>query len=123
MGSTTLYYLYAIVMLAALYCFVRAWQTRFVTPIHKRFALIGVALNVGGVLAVIVAHRLWGWQVNHRIEDVVVWHRRLAYVSSALIIFIAITGALRMHIHKRLYIVFFPLYIVVLVTALVGYGP
>ena len=123
MGSTALYYVYATVMIAALYCFVRAWQTRFVTPIHKRFALWGVGLNIGGVLAVIVAHRMWGWVVEHRIEDVVTWHRRLAYVSSALIILIAITGALRMSIHKRLYIIFFPLYIIVLVTALIGYKP
>ena len=123
MPSSLLYFTYGGVMLAALVCFVRAFQTRLDTPVHKRWGIAGVALSLGGILVVVFGAYVFGWQVNIRSMDVVIWHRRIALVSLVLLCMIAITGATKHRLHRRLYVVFLPVYVVSLITAAIGYQP
>ena len=80
-------------------------------------------MSLGGVAAVMTAAALWGWTVPERAPVVVLWHRRLAIAAALMIVLVAVTGARRMRIHTRLYVVFVPLYVLVLVLAIIGYRP
>ena len=64
-----------------------------------------------------------GWRVEQRYPLVVMIHRKIALVSTALLILTALTGALRLRLHHKLYVVFLPTYIATLLTAMVGYRP
>lgn len=123
MPSAVLYFLYLAVMTAGLVCFVQAWRHRFTTPVHKRWAITGTALSLGGIAVVLVGAEFLGWVVDQRLPWLVVIHRRIALASTAFLILTAVTGALRIGIHKRLYLIFLPLYVAALVTAIVGYRP
>ncbi|MDJ0521249.1 MAG: hypothetical protein QNJ90_04165 [Planctomycetota bacterium] len=123
MPPALLYWTYLVVMTAGLVCFVQAYRTRFVTPVHKRWGITGTVLSLTGIVVVLVGAWLGGWRVEERLPDVVAFHRQIAYVGTALLLLTAVTGALRMPLHKRLYIVFLPVYVVVLVTAIIGYRP
>lgn len=123
MPSALLYYIYGAVMLASVGCFVQAFRRRFVTPIHKRWALTGMALSIGGIVVVILLTYVFGWRVDHRYSSVVRIHRMLALGATALVLLIGYTGWRRSPIHKRLYVVFFPLYAATVLTALIGYQP
>ncbi|MDJ0973142.1 MAG: hypothetical protein QNJ98_01605 [Planctomycetota bacterium] len=123
MPSALLYYTYAAVMVASLGCFAQAYRTRLVTPVHKRWGIAGAALSLGGIVVVLIATYVLGWIVDQRLPDVVRVHRLLALAATALVLLIAISGWQRWRIHTRLYIVFFPLYIATVATALIGYTP
>ena len=124
MPSAVLFFAYLIVMGAAFWCFVQAYRTRFDTPVHKRWGLAGAVLSLSGIAVVLVLNYAMGWKVEQRFPDVVLWHRRFAYVATTLILLIAITGALRiLKIHTRLYVVFFPIYAIALLLAMIGYKP
>lgn len=123
MESAILYWAYLVVMAASLACFFKAFAVRRNTPQHKRWAGLGVLLTLAGIVVVMLAYRIFDWQVPQRYPEVVLWHRRLAYGASALVIFLAVSGALRWPIHKQLYRVFFPLYILTLALAAIGYRP
>ena len=123
MTSPVLYFGYLLVMGAGLACFAQAWRHRFDTPRHKRWGVTGVALSLTGIAVVLVGAWLGGWRVEERLPDVVLFHRRIAYVGTALLLLVAVTGALRLPLHKRLYVVFLPVYVAVLLTAIVGYRP
>ncbi len=123
MSSTALYFIYLAVMTGALFCFLQAFRVRFDTPRHKRWGIAGVVVSLTGIVVVLVAAATVGWTVPERFPEVVRWHRRLAYVGTALIVLIAVTGAMRLRIHTRLYLVFFPIYVLVLVLAIIGYAP
>lgn len=123
MPSAVLFFAYVLVMAAGLFCFVRAFQVRRDTPRHKRWALTGTALALGGVVVVLVAWRVLDWQVAARSTQWVRVHRALAYAATGTLLFVAVSGARRWAIHTRLYWVFFPLYAAALATALVAYQP
>ena len=123
MPPAVLYFTYLIVMAAGLFCFLQAWRHRLDTPVHKRWGITGTALSLAGIAVVLVGAWLWGWRVEERLPEVVVFHRRIAYLGTGLLLLTAITGALRHPVHKRLYLVFLPVYVVVLATAVVGYRP
>ena len=124
MPSAVLFFTYVVVMTAALWCFVQAFRTRFDTPVHKRWGITGCLLSLGGIAVVLVLNYALGWKVDQRFPEVVLWHRRFAYVGTALILLIMATGALRiLRIHTRLYVVFFPIYVIALVLAVIGYKP
>ena len=123
MPSSILYFVYGAVMLIGMICFVRAYQTRLDTPVHKRWGISGTAISLFGILVVVVGAYLWGWQVNERWPDLVRVHRAVALVALALLLLTAITGMLRHRLHPRLYVVFLPVYFLALVTAAFGYCP
>jgi hypothetical protein len=123
MEPSALYFVYLTIMSAAFLCFLQAYRTRLHTPTHKRWGVTGVLISLTGIAAVLIASRLWGWTVPQRHPDVVLWHRRLAYVAAAMIVLVALSGALRWPLHTRLFVVFLPLYGLVLLLAIVGYGP
>ena len=123
MPSALLYYTYGAVMVASVVCFAQAYRTRLITPIHKRWAIAGTALSLGGIVVVLIVTYAFGWRVDQRFPDVVRVHRVLALFATALVLFIGFTGWRRWPIHKRLYVAFFPLYAVTVGTALVGYQP
>lgn len=123
MPSAILYIVYGLVMLVSLLCFALAYRHRLITPVHKRYALTGTALSLGGIVVVLILTYAFGWRVDQRFPDVVRVHRILALFATALVLFIAFTGWRRWPIHTRLYVVFFPLYVLTVGTALVGYQP
>ena len=123
MSSALLYYVYGLVMVASLACFGQAWRTRLVTPVHKRWGGAGVGLALAGIVVVLVLTYVMGWRVDQRFPTVVRVHRLLALAATALMLLVGLTGWRRMPIHKRLYVVFMPLYAVTVATALVGYTP
>lgn len=123
MQPEVLYFTYLVVMAAGLVCFLQAWRHRLDTPRHKRWGITGTALSLTGIVVVLVGAWLWGWRVEERLPDVVAFHRQIAYLGTALLLLTAITGALRMPLHKKLYMVFLPVYVLVLATAVVGYRP
>ena len=121
--SAVLYYVYLVVMTAGLACFLQAWRHRFVTPVHKRWGIAGTAVSLGGIAVVMLGARFLDFQVAERIPWLVLIHRRVAVVGAAVLILTAVTGALRIGIHKRLYLVFLPLYVVTLALAIIAYRP
>ena len=124
MPSAVLFFAYVVVMTVALGCFVQAFRKRFDTPVHKRWGITGCLLSLGGIVTVLVLSYAMGWRVPQRFPDVVLWHRRFAYVGTILILLIMATGALRiLRVHTRLYVVFFPVYVIALVLAIIGYKP
>jgi hypothetical protein len=123
MPSSVLYFGYLAVMTAAMVCFLQAFRVRFDTPRHKRWGVTGVLVSLGGIVVVLLGASLWGWTVDQRWPGVILWHRRLAYVGTALILLIGVSGALRWRIHTRLYLVFLPVYALVLLLAILGYEP
>ena len=123
MPPLVLYPLYLGVMGAAALCFVMAYRRRHVTPRHMRWALTGLALDLAGTLVVLVFYRLLGWTIPAAFPLVVFWHRRLAYVSTGLLLLVALSGWRRWRLHPRLAVVFLPLYLVTLSLAIVGYWP
>ncbi len=123
MPSPVLYFTYLLVMAAGLVCFLKAFQSRLDTPVHKRWGITGMALSLGGIAVVLLGAWLWDWRVDERLPDVVRFHRAAAYGAVGLMVLVSVTGALRHPLHKKLYIVFLPVYVVVLVTAMVGYRP
>jgi ABC-type uncharacterized transport system permease subunit len=125
MLSSLLYFVYGAVMLLGLVCFVRAFQTRLDTPVHKRWGLRGAVIALAGIAVVVVATYLGGepWQVKERFPDVVLVHRAIALLAFALLLLTAFTGMRRHRLHPRLYVVFMPVYVLALVTAAIGYRP
>jgi len=122
-SSALLFCLYLVVMLAGLGCFLQAFRTRHVTAVHRRWGLAGAALSLGGIAVVLLATYLLGWRVEQRLPEVVFWHRRVALVTVFLLILTALTGMLRMRLHRRLYWLFLPLYVLTLLSAAIGYRP
>lgn len=123
MPSAVLYFLYGGVMLAGLCCFLRAFQTRFDTPVHKRWGITGTAISLFGILVVVAGAWLWGWRVDERWPAVVRVHRAVALLALALLVLTATTGMMRHRIHPKLYKVFLPVYVIALITAAFGYKP
>jgi len=110
-------------MALGLGCFVQAWRRRFETAAHKRWAITGTVLSLTGIAVVVLGARFFGWEVAQRLPWLVAIHRKVALASTAFLILTAVTGALRIGIHKRLYLIFLPLYVLALVTAIIGYQP
>ena len=123
MPSTALFVVYMTVMGAALGCFWRAFFVRRFTPIHKRWGITGVALDLGGTAAVLVAGKILGWHVDERSHEIVLWHRGFAYAASAMVVLVGLSGWFRWRIHTRLWPVFLPLYTTTYALALCGYWP
>ncbi len=123
MPPAVLFFAYVLVMAAGLLCFVVAFRLRRDTPRHKRWALTGTALALGGVVVVLLAWRVLDWQVPARSATWVGVHRTLAYAATALVLLVAVSGWRRWAFHTRLYWVFFPLYGAALLTALIAYRP
>jgi hypothetical protein len=121
--SWVLYLVFLAVMGAALGCFLRAFAMRKTTPIHKRWGVTGVLLDLFGTAVVLVLHRGFGWSMAPRDRTLVLWHRGFAYVASAMVLFVAFTGWRRIPIHKRLWPVFLPLYATTLGLAIAAYWP
>ena len=97
--SWVLFATYLAVMGAAYGCFLRAFATRKNTPVHKRWGLTGVGLDMAGTAVVLVVHRGFGWSLPHRDEALVLWHRGFAYATTAMVLLIAFTGWRRMPLH------------------------
>jgi hypothetical protein len=109
---------------AALVCFARAYLLRRFTPSHVRLALTGVGLDVAGTAAVLLAHRVLGWDLPSRGEGWVLWHRGFAYAASGLVLAQAVSGALRaMSVHRRVGPLLVPVYAVALALAVMAYWP
>ena len=123
MDSPALYWAYLVVMAASLACFFKAYAVRKHTSSHRKWAGAGVILTLAGIGVVVLAYRIFDWQVAQRFPEVIWWHRRLAYLATALVVFMAVSGALRWPIHKQMYRLFFPVYIVTLALAIIGYKP
>ncbi len=123
MVSTLLYYTYGLVMTGALACFVQAFRVRRNTPRHKRWAVSGVAMAFGGIVVVVLVTYLFGYRPTERFPEVVLWHRRMALAATVVMILTAVSGARRWRIHKRLYVLLFPLYTATIISAAIGYGP
>ena len=123
MLSSVLYFFYGAVMTAGLVCFIRAYQTRLDTPVHRRWGLTGTAISLTGILVVLVNTYAWGWRLEERWPVVIKVHRGFALAAMALLLLTAITGLARHRIHPRLYVLFLPVYILALLTAALGYGP
>lgn len=123
MGSAWLFWVYVGVMVAAACCFVQAWRLRLDTPRHKRFGATGVVLALAGIVVVLVLTYLMDWRVEQRFPEVVLWHRRVAYVSTALLLGVGISGARRWRVHPLLAQVSVPVYLLALALAVVGYRP
>jgi hypothetical protein len=123
MPSSVLYFGYLAVMAVALACFLQAFRRRLETPVHKRWGILGTCLSLGAIALVIAGGRLFGWEVEVRLPWVVAVHRKIALGSTALLILTAVTGALRHRLHRRLYVVFLPVFIAALLTAMIGYRP
>jgi hypothetical protein len=118
-----LFVVYMGVMGAALACFLGAFATRRRTPVHRRWGILGVALDLAGTVVVLVLHRGLGWSLPARDPTVVLWHRGFAYVATALVLAVAVTGWRRAKVHPRIGPVLVPVYAVTLALALVGYWP
>lgn len=123
MREALLFWTYSAVMVAALACFIEAFRARRTLKRHKRMAGLGVILTLGGIAVVLLVTYLFGWRVPKRYPDIVRIHRALAVGAAVLVVVTAWTGWRRVRWHKRLYVVFFPLYIATIVTALIGYKP
>ena len=118
-----LFLVYMAVMGAALACFGRAFRVRKTTPVHRRWGIAGVALDLAGTLVVLVLHRVLGWTLPARDVDVVRWHRGFAYVATALVLAVAVTGWRRARVHHKIAPALLPVYAVTLALALVAYWP
>jgi hypothetical protein len=118
-----LFPLYFLVMGAAYACFLRAFAVRKNTPRHVRWAVTGLVLDVAGTLVVLLVHRVLGVAAHVHDADVVRWHRGFAYVTTAMLLFVAWSGWRRRPVHVRMWPVFLPLYGVTLALAVVGYWP
>ncbi len=103
--------------------FVQAWRRRFVTPEHKRWGITGTIISLTGIAVVLAGAEVFGWRVDQRLPWLVTIHRRIALVSTALLILTAVTGAMKARVHKKLYLLFLPAYVLALVTAAIGYQP
>ncbi|MGE0190550.1 MAG: hypothetical protein AB7T63_00780 [Planctomycetota bacterium] len=123
MGSAILFWTYLAVMFAAAVCFAQAYRVRKDTPRHKRFGIAGVLLALGGILVVLALTYVMGWRVPHRFTEVVLWHRRVAYVSTALLLLTAWSGMQRWPRHPLIARVSVAVYLVALALACVGYRP
>ncbi len=123
MPSTLLYPVYLLVMGGALTCFVLAYRRRHDTPRHVRLALMGLALDLGGTLVVLLVHRGLEWPMHVALPTVTLWHRRLAYVSSGLLLLVAFAGWRRLPLHPALGRALVPLYALTLLLAVLGYWP
>jgi hypothetical protein len=111
------------VMGAAFGCFLAAFATRKRTPVHRRWGITWVAIDLAGTAVVLVAYRGFGWVIERSDPTVVFWHRAFAYVATAMVLLVAVSGWRRWKIHTRLWPVFLPLYAVTYVLALWGYWP
>jgi hypothetical protein len=123
MPPAVLYCAYMVVMGGAATCFVTAYRRRHDTPRHVRWALTGFALDMAGTLVVLVVHRGLGWELPATDLGVVLWHRRLAYVTTGILLVVVLGGWRRWTWHPPLARAFLPLYLVTLALALVGYWP
>ena len=123
MAPTLLYPLYLGVMGAAAFCFVTAYRRRYVTSRHMRWALTGLALDLTGTVVVLVFYRVLGWSIPAAFPVVVFWHRRCAYVATALLLLVALSGWRRWRVHPTLGRILLPLYLVTLGLAIVGFWP
>lgn len=123
MDPTLLAIVFLVVMGAAVGCFWRAFACRRVTPQHVRWAVTGTLLDVVGTIAVMVSARVLGWKVPTPYPDVAAVHRGFAYVASALVIFQATTGALRIPVHKKTWGVFLFTYTTTYALAFWAYAP
>jgi hypothetical protein len=114
---------FLVVMAAALGCFWAAFHHRKRLRTHKRLGIAGVAIDLAGTVAVLVASRGLGWHVPAHDEGVAAAHRALAYVATALVLLVGATGAARHPIHTRLWPVFLPVYTATYALAFWAYAP
>jgi hypothetical protein len=111
------------VMGAALCLFWAAFLRRKTLRVHKRLGIAGTAVDLLGTLAVVLAVRVLGWDVPPYHPRVAVVHRAFAYVATALVLLVAVTGARRDPIHTRLWPVFLPVYTATYLLAVWAYAP
>ena len=123
MDSALLFWTYMGVMVIALGCFARAYHLRLDTPRHKRWGQAGVLLALGGIVVVLLATYLWGWRVRERYPDVVLWHRRVAYGATALLVLTGLSGWQRWRAHPTIARWAVAVFVVALSLAAVGYRP
>ena len=123
MGSAILFWTYLAVMFAAAACFLQAYRVRKDTPRHKRFGITGVALALSGIVVVLALTYDLGWHVDKRSPEIVLWHRRVAYVSTALLVLTGLSGMLRWKVHPLVARVSVAVYFVALALACLGYRP
>jgi hypothetical protein len=118
-----LFVAYGLVMTAALGCFAKALATRKNTPVHRRWGISGISIDLGGTFLVWVAYRFFGWTVVPRDPALVSWHRGVAYFATTAALLVGISGWRRWRIHPRLWPVFLPLFLVAYVLAGLAYWP
>jgi hypothetical protein len=114
---------FLVVMAAALGCFWAAFAHRKRLRTHKRLGIAGVATDLAGTVAVVVSSRVLGWHVPAHDPAVAAAHRVLAYVATALVLVVAVTGAARVPVHTRLWPVFLPVYTATYALAFWAYAP
>jgi hypothetical protein len=114
---------YAGVMAAALGCFLAAFATRKDTPVHKRWGIAGVSIDLGGTAVVLFVYRVLGWTAPPNDPDLVRWHRGFAYAATALVVLVGVSGWRRWPLHTRLWPAFLPVYAVTYALALLAYWP
>jgi drug/metabolite transporter (DMT)-like permease len=110
-------------MAAAVGCFLRAVALRATTPRHVRWALAGVGIDVLGTIVVLLTQRVLGWHVEPHFPDVALVHRAFAYLVTALLAVVAVSGATRRSWHGKVGAVFLPLYVVTYLLAVWAYAP
>jgi hypothetical protein len=123
MAPDALAVVFLAVMGAALACFWTAFARRRDLRVHKRWGVAGVVIDLVGTVAVFATTRGLGWSVPPRVLEASEWHRALAYVATALVLLQAVSGMRRWRIHRRLYVVFLPVYNVTYLLAVVAYAP
>ena len=80
-------------------------------------------LALGGIAVVLLATYLWGWRVHQRYPEVVLWHRRIALVATALLILVAYSGWKRWPRHPLIARCAVCVFVVALLLAAIGYRP
>lgn len=123
MSPNALAVVFLAVMGAALACFWAAFARRKTLRVHKALGVAGALIDLAGTAAVIVTSRVLGWHVPAHHEGVATAHRALAYLATALVLLVAITGARRHPLHVRLWPVFLPVYTTTYLLAVWTYAP
>ena len=123
MDSRLLAVVFLVVMGAALVCFWAAFVRRKTLRVHKRLGIAGAGIDLLGTVAVVVTSRVLGWHVPAIEPDVARVHRVVAYVATALVLLVAITGSRRDPIHTKLWPLFLPVYTATYVLAVWAYAP
>lgn len=111
------------VMVTALVLFVQGFRVRRSdNPRHQRLNKLGTLLVVVGLIAVEVLLRGLGWHFPVRDAGVLRIHITVASGALAVLLLLAFTGMKGPKaLHRKLYVLFFPLYLATIVTSLLAF--